>query len=243
MDYTVELQVYSGPLDLLLYLIREHEVDIHNIPISLITDKYIEHLETLRELDINVAGDFLVMASTLMEIKSRTLLPKHEEGEEEEEIEDPRANLVRRLVEYKGYRDLGTLLRHRARIRSRTFSRGREAWVEEETPADEPLRDADLWSLVKSYAGLLKQTLANTPRHIIRDETPIRIYADHILERLRTHGTALLTDFTEGGGDRGTVAGVFLAMLEMVKQRKVTVEQQETFGPIRVTLAEASIGN
>jgi segregation and condensation protein A len=241
VDYTVNLEVYSGPLDLLLYLVREHEVEVHDIPVAPITDQYIRYLETLRELDINVAAEFLVMASTLMEIKSKMLLPKHEregEDDEDEELEDPRADLVRQLVEYKRYRDLAGLLSHQADERERMFCRGMEYWIEQESEGQDVLIEADAWSLVKAYASLLKQTLATTARRIVRDDTPIEVYADRVLHRIRTRGRAHFSDFTKSATTRGACAGLFLAVLELVKQRQVRVQQSEFFGPIEILPTE-----
>jgi len=233
-DYKVNLDIYSGPLDLLLYLIEESEVDIYDIPISRITEQYLVYLEVLQSLDLNVAGDFLVMASTLMEIKSRMLLPPSELPPEELE-EDPRLELVRQLIEYKRFKEAARDLAAQAAERARRFARTGEIWEQE--PKDKPLdKEVSLWDLIKAFGEILKQTTLATTARVVYDDTPVEVYMDEILHRLRAAAAVSFLEFFRGQMDKARIIGIFLAMLELIKQRKIKAEQAETFGDILIKL-------
>src|SRR5262245_7171727 len=176
MDYLVDLDVFRGPLDLLLYLVKREEVDVCDIPIARIAEQFLEYLRVLQMIDVERAGDFLVMAATLMEIKSRMLLPHGEEGAEEQE--DPRGELVRQLLEYKKYKDAATLLEAQAERQGQRFPR--HAVPEAAAPAQQPLRPVELWDLVSAFGRLMRETLALQPQQILVDQTPIHVYMGQI---------------------------------------------------------------
>ena len=158
-EYKVDLEVFEGPLDLLLYLIKKDEVDIYNIPIEKITTQYMEYLNLMRMLDLNIAGEFIVMAATLMMIKSRMLLPVEErpEGQEEEEGEDPRWDLVRRLVEYKKFKDAAMHLQEKEYFQENVFSLGREGAVLGPEDSGAMLQDVSLFDLISAFSEILKK--------------------------------------------------------------------------------------
>ena len=197
MEYRVELEVYNGPLDLLLYLIKRDELDIYDIPITRILDSYIVYIEMLKQmrhengLDINVAGDFLVMAATLMEIKSAMLLPKPPvEGEASAtaELADPRYELVQQLLEYKRIKDSATLLEKRQKEQQGRFPRVPARTAGE--PADEPppvdLDEVQVWDLLSAFSRLMKEVGTRGPRmhEVLYDDTPIDLHAADIEDRL-----------------------------------------------------------
>src|SRR5439155_12478566 len=149
MDFRVQLDVFRGPLDLLLFLVRKHELDIRDLPISLITEQYLAHLEVLQELDVNEVGDFLEVASTLVEIKSQLVLPRG--GEETENWDDPRDQLVERLLEYKKYKDAACMLDERSRDWQQHYSRlASDIAARAVDPAGQPIREVELWDLVSA---------------------------------------------------------------------------------------------
>src|SRR5579884_835646 len=161
MDYKVELNTFRGPLDLLLFLVKRDEVDICDIPIAKVTEQFLDYLNVLQVIDVEAAGEFLVMAATLMEIKSRMLLPRAEEQQHEEE--DPRRELVKQLIEYKKYKEAAVLLEEQA---ERQLTRLPRAPLEVAAPLDparQPLRKVELWDLVSAFGRLMRETAALQP--------------------------------------------------------------------------------
>ena len=232
-EYRVNLEIYNGPLDLLLYLIRRDEVDIYDIPIARITKQYLSYVELLKVLDPNIAGDFLVMAATLMEIKTRMLLPtppREEGGEEGLEI-DPRAELVRQLLEYKAFKDAAGDLRDALRFGRRPArpDDGEEALID--------LEDAQIWDLLDAFSRLMEAIGVGQAAHeVIYDDTPIELHQTDILDRLEREGPLTFRRIFEGRTDRGEILGLFLALLELVRLRKVLAAQKANFGEIHVHL-------
>src|SRR5882724_10530246 len=187
MDYQVELDAFRGPLDLLLFLVKRHEVDIFDIPIAKITEKYFEYLNVLKQIDVERAGEFLVMAATLMEIKSKLLLPQDPERPPEEE--DPRAELVKQLVEYRRFKDAAAKLESRAA--EQTTRLPRIVPQDNEGPdRPPPVRPVELWDLVSAFGRMLREAEALQPTPIIVDDTPQHIYQAQIRQRLRRDGRA-----------------------------------------------------
>jgi segregation and condensation protein A len=235
-EYRVDLDIFAGPLDLLLYLVRKEEVDIYDIPISRVTQQYIQYLEMLKMLDIDLAGDFLVMAATLMEIKSAMLLPRTEiEEQSQEQSGDPRAELVRQLLEYKKFKDAANMLQDAAEERLLRFTRANYI-LEKIKPQQEPELDLDqvsIWTLLEAFDSILKATgnLGNDYKHI-KDDTPIDLYQIELLHRLQTEGPMTLQRTFEGRGNRLALIGLFLAMLELMRNHLIWAEQPQTGGPI-----------
>lgn len=231
MDFRVDLNVFRGPLDLLLYLVRKHEVEIVDIPIATITDQYLEHLAVLEQLDVGAVGDFLGLASTLIEIKSQQVLPRGDEVESEPE--DPRQELVRRLLEYKKYRDAASILQQRSRDWQRHYTRlGSDLPPRERDPTEEPIREVELWDLVSAFGRIIRETEAARPSNIVYDETPIRVYMGRIHASLLQQGRLSFSGLFQPGMHRSTLVGIFLAVLELVNHHQVRVEQNSLFGEI-----------
>jgi segregation and condensation protein A len=246
VEYRVELDVYNGPLDLLLYLIKRDELDIYDIPITKILDSYMDYLAHLREmhqegLDINVAGDFLVMAATLMEIKSQMLLPKPPPGEGEQssmaELIDPRQELVRQLLEYKRIKDSAAMLERRQADRQSRFARippPIDGKTDEPPPLD--LEEVQIWDLLSAFSRLMVEVGTRGPRmhEVIYDDTPIDLHAADIEDRLNREGPLTLRALIVGRKSRSEMIGVFLALLELVRQKRILVSQGED--PVDLTV-------
>jgi len=235
MDYKVELPTFRGPLDLLLFLVKHNEVDLSDIPIAIITEQFLAYLNVLQVIDVEAAGDFLVMAATLMEIKSKLLLPRGEENAQEED--DPRLELVKQLIEYKKYKDAAALLEEHA---ERQMARLPREPIELPAPPDlahQPLRKVELWDLVSAFGRLMRETAALQPSQIVMDETPIQVHMDRILAQLKQHERLNLTDLFTPPRSRGRLLGLFLATLELIKGVLIWAEQPEPFGEVWLRLA------
>src|SRR6185503_16102734 len=232
-DYPVHLQNFEGPLDLLLHLIKKNEVDIYDIPIALVTQQYLDYLNLMQELNLDVAGEFLVMAATLIHIKSRMLLPRADPTQEDPG-EDPREALVRRLIEHQRFKAAAELLHEREIQRSAQWARpdGRLHDVVGEAP--EPEVDVDLFSLMAAFRQVLERA-RQRPRVVLPPEQmPIETRIEQLLARLSETDAC---GFEELFADVQTRAGMivtFLALLEMIRLKMVRVYQQGNFGPIRV---------
>ena len=232
-DYQVDLDIYNGPLDLLLYLIRREEIDIYDIPIARITAQYLEHMEVLKAMDLGVVGDFLVMAATLMEIKSRMLLPVQEDGEEGEEEDDPRMELVRQLIEYKRFKDAAAALSMWGKEQDQRFPRPGELDAfgghEEQQEFEE---EYELWHLVEAFAKLMQQTGMGVEGTVVYDDTPIHEYMRLIMDLLEKHTVMSFFELFALRRGKSAMTGCFLALLELVKQHHVRVEQVREHGDI-----------
>ena len=227
-DYRVNLDVFAGPLDLLLYLVRKEEVDIYDIPIAQITDQYLRYIEMLKSLDIDLAGDFLVMAATLMHIKSAMLLPRTEPQQlGSDDLADPRAELIRQLLEYKKFKDAANLLDAAADRQMERFARP-AAIIERLSPDTEPeidLEQVSIWDLLEAFDSICKATGAGIDIAQIKDDTPIDLYQIEILHRLQTEGPMTFEHIFEPNAGRIVMIGLFLAILELIREKLVWAEQ------------------
>jgi segregation and condensation protein A len=241
-EYRVELDVYNGPLDLLLYLIKRDELDIYDIPISQILDDYMQYVEMLKEmrekngLDINVAGDFLVMAATLMEVKSAMLLPRTQQADPKEgrsaaqDLADPRYELVQQLLEYKRFKDTAQLLDRKHGEHQERFARypaRRDAEADEPPPVD--MDEVQVWDLLSAFSKLMSEIGQRKPRvhEVAYDDTPIELHAADIEDRLTREGHLTLRHLIVGRTGKSEIIGVFLALLELIRQKKILVTQGE----------------
>jgi segregation and condensation protein A len=231
-DYQVELDMFRGPLDLLLYLVKREEVDIRDIPIARVAEQFKEYLELMHFVNVEVAGDFLVMAATLMEIKSRMVLPRTEELAEPED--DPRQELVRQLLQYKKFKEAAAVLEARAEEQSQRLSRQPPPLP---ATANTPVvRAVELWDLVSAFGRLMRETMALQPQSIVVDQTPLQVYMDQIVQRLQREGRVKLSDLFTPPYTRGRLVGLFLAVLELTKARTILPEQELPFDDIWLSL-------
>jgi segregation and condensation protein A len=230
-EYKVELDAFSGPLDLLLYLIRREEVDIWDIPVARITEQYVKYLDLMGELNINVAGEFIVMAATLIEIKSRMLAPEPVQAEEENLV-DPRMELVRQLMEYRRFKEAAAALTERAEDQARRFGRTGEKPPTEEADRTAGPAGVTIWTLLDAFSKVLEHTGAARDHRLVLDTIPQEQINAELEERLRTVGRANFFSLFEGQASRVRIVGTFLALLELVKQQALRVEQEAAFGDI-----------
>ncbi|OGR58556.1 MAG: hypothetical protein A2X36_06170 [Elusimicrobia bacterium GWA2_69_24] len=229
--YEVHLEMFEGPLDLLLYLIKKNDLDIQNIPIAKITQEYLSYLEIMKELNLEVVGDFLVMASTLMQIKARSLLPSHPGLEDEGP--DPRSELVAKLVEYQKFKQAASFLSSRAEQFQGIFYRGAPRFQEREKSLD--IRIFDLLSTLKEILDRAE----DDGRVITGEEYPIEEKMSKILQLVEESPYVTLRQVFEGERKRRAILTCFLALLELIKLQQIFARQGDAFGEILVYKKEA----
>ena len=233
--FPVRLQNFEGPLDLLLHLIKKNEVSIHDIPIALITQQYLDAVQLMQELDLDVAGEFLVMAATLIHIKSKMLLPRPEtaaglEGEEE----DPRDALVRRLLEHQKFKAAAGLLHEREVLRAAQWARPDEAVAHIAGDEYEPELEVDLFSLLTAFQAVVERAKQRPKVLLPPEQIPVEVRIEQLLVRLSETEALGFEDLFADVNGRGGLIVTFLALLEMIRLKLVRVFQAGSFGPIRV---------
>lgn len=233
MSYKVKLDVFEGPLDLLLYLIQKEEVDIYDIPIAKITDQYLEYLELMQLMDLNIAGEFLVMAATLMHIKSKMLLPPDETAEVEAEA-DPRAELVRRLLEYKKFKEAASELSHMESHQKHFFARVGSPAKPEDLDAEPEFFEASLFDLITAFTKVLKDIPKETFYQVIKDEFTVSEKIHDILHMIVEKRAVFFTDLFRAAKNKFEIVTIFLALLELIKIREVEIIQSAPFAEIEI---------
>lgn len=237
-DYKVRLDVFEGPLDLLLYLIKKDEIDVYNIPIELITRQYMEYLSLMRLLDLNIAGEFLVMAATLMMIKSRMLLPVEERPPLEEEEEDPRWELVRQLVEYKKFKEAAHSLHTMEVDQENVFRRGAEPLIAQEDEPGVTLEDVSIFDLISAFNETLKKVKLDDVGEVFAERFTVVDKIEFILDRIKREKKVDFSSLFSNMATRHEIVCTFLALLELIRLRQVRAEQDETFAKILVVAAQ-----
>lgn len=252
-EYKVHLDLFTGPLDLLLYLVRRQEVDILDLPISGITSQYRQYIEVLSFIDIDLASDFLVLASSLAEIKSRMVLPRPDEEIEEPELEaDNQSELIQQLLEYKKFKEASFALEEHASAWQERYPR-----LSQERPriskdhSQDRIKEVELWDLVSALSRILETKEVVTHSNIKYDETPIAVWAERISERVLKEGRCQFSSFFAGEKLRSRIVGIFLATLELIRHHHYRAEQPESFqeiwilppleatgGPVRIEKSE-----
>ncbi|HJT21502.1 MAG TPA: segregation/condensation protein A [Nitrospira sp.] len=236
LPYQVRIENFEGPLDLLLHLIRKNEINIYDIPIALIARQYLDYIEAMKELNLTVAGEFLVMAATLLQIKSKMLLPVDEVGEDEDDGPDPREELVRRLLEYKKFKEAARQLDTHERMWRDVYSRPAMPHEKME-PDDQLLEDVGLFDLVDALQGVLNRNPGKKLLEIIPDNLTVRDRMNAILEALEGQESVSFVSLFETACHRLVIIVTFLALLELIRLHTVKVFQGENFGPILVSRA------
>jgi segregation and condensation protein A len=235
-DYKVKLDVFEGPLDLLLYLIRKDEVDIYDISIERITNQYLEYLETFRMLDLEVAGEFVVMAANLIYIKSRNLLPVHQQPPEEEaEEEDPRWDLIRQLIEYKKYKDAAYQLHQRELHQETLIAR---------VPETPDFKEADtlfksevgIFDLIRAFQKVLKkvENRREDLREIFEENFTVSDKIDHIMRTIRPDQSVAFSTLFATAASRMEIVVTFLALLELIRLKQFRFQQETSFAEIEI---------
>jgi segregation and condensation protein A len=230
----IHLPVFDGPLDLLLYLIRREKVDIHDIPIAPITRQYMEYLDLMRELNLDVAGEFMVMAATLIHIKSKMLVPvEPTEAEGEDETEDPRAELVRRLLEFQRYKEAAGVLHQQAQIRAATWMRP-DSVVPRFDDAGEEMLEAGLFDLIAAFKELLDRRKTLLAHEVEAQGKSIEERIEELLALIKEGASIEFLELFAAQETKGDMILTFLALLELIRLKRVKVYQRGMFGPIRV---------
>jgi len=233
--FPVRLENFDGPLDLLLHLIKRNEVNVYDIPIALITQQYLDALHLMEQLDLDVAGEFLVMAATLIHIKSRMLLPRPETAAgDEADAEDPRDALVRRLLEHQKYKAAAGLLHEREQVRAAQWQRPDERVAEIAGEDIEPELEVDLFSLLSAFQAVVQRAKLRPKVFLPAEQISVESRIEELLVRLSETEACGFEDLFADAHDRAGLIVTFLALLEMIRLKLVRVFQSGTFGPIRV---------
>ncbi|HBH87895.1 MAG TPA: segregation/condensation protein A [Syntrophaceae bacterium] len=238
MGYEVKLEIFEGPLDLLLYLIKKNEIDIYDIPIALITEQYLSHIKMMKSLNLDVAGEYLVLAATLVHIKSKMLLPAQEEdtnGQEEEA--DPRSELVKQLLEYQVFKEAAMQLDQRPLLERDVFKRGR---TDEDQYADGGKDEVDaelsVFELIEAFYRIISTSEKTEFMEIDVEKMSLTERINEILDRLNEKKKMTFTELIGGQTSRKSILYTFLAILELMRLRMIRVYQAGSFGVIRVAL-------
>ncbi len=232
-SYAVKLDNFEGPLDLLIHLIKQNEVSVYDIPIALIAGQYLEYLALMRELDLDLAGEFVVMAATLIHIKSRMLLPRPDPAQEDPE-EDPREALVRRLLEHQRYKQAAELLHERETLREAQWQRPDERVAPIAGEEYEPELEVDLFSLIAAFRSVLERAKHRPKVVLPAEQVSIESRIEQLLARLSDTKGCGFEDLFEDVSAKGDLIVTFLALLEMIRLRLVRVFQAGSFGAIRI---------
>jgi len=233
MAYRIKLDNFEGPLDLLLFLIKKNEVDIYDIPIAEITSQYLEYVEIIKLLDLESAGEFILLAATLIRIKAKMLLPRLPTDDEEEEIIDPRMELVSRLLEYKRFKELAVKLSDIEAEQSNIFFRGYYDNIEPETEAGIELgEDVTLFSLISAFKQVLDRLPKETFHHVEIIQTSLEEQIEFILNRLVSGRQITFFELVSHVKDRIVIVVTFMALLELIKRGELITRQSKAFGEI-----------
>ena len=243
MEFKVALDVFAGPMDLLLYLVKRHEVDVTQVPIAKIAEEFTAYLDVLEDLAIDQVGEFVEMASLLLEIKARELVPRPEETEPP--LETAREELVSRLLEYKQYRDAAVLLEDRAREWELRFPRlAADEAAAREPAAEVTIGDVHVWDLVGALARVMRKREKRRPRQIVQDDTPLEVHADRVAALVREKGRVAFSELFDPDMPRTRIVGIFLAVLELTRRGRIRARQDKLFDEIwlepAIGLAEIS---
>ena len=232
MSYKLKLEFFEGPLDLLFYLIKKNEVNIYDIPIAQVTEQYLQYIELMKLLDLDIIGEFLVMAATLIQIKSRMLLPQEEAPPEEEE--DPRAELVKRLLEYQKFKEAATQLREREIKQKDFFIRPPDDTVREQYQEKEVYFEASLFDLISAFSSALKGIPKEAFYEIIKDEYTVEEKIHDLLHMLLLKPEIGIIELFQKSRNKFEVVSYFLAILELIRLREVICVQKQVFGEIKI---------
>ena len=234
MKYKVKLEIFEGPLDLLLYLIKKNELDISDIPIAKVTDQYLEYLEMMKMLDLDIAGEFIVMAATLMQIKSRMLLPPDEVPEEDMEEEDPRSELVKKLLEYKKFKEAADKLAAIEATTSQLYTRKAEERPVPEIEDENAFFEASIFDLLTAFSKILKDVPKETFHKVIKDKFTVADKIHDIVHMLINEPKIYFSKFFKAAENKVEIIVTFLAILELIRLKEIIIVQQESFGEIEI---------
>jgi segregation and condensation protein A len=240
MNYKIKLEIFEGPLDLLIYLVKKEHLNIYDIPIARVTEQYLSYLELMRFLDLNVAGEFLVMAATLMQIKSKMLLPVDEIQSPEEQIEDPRAELVRQLLEYQKFQEIALNLRERETGQKEIFKRPKTE--EPQIPTESHgYFETSIFDLLTAFSAALKEVPKELFYEVIKEEFTIEEKTHEILHLLLVKRCVSLSELFKRAKNKMEIIVTFLSILELIRLREIVARQKDLFSEIEIARNENNI--
>ena len=241
MSYKIKLQLFEGPLDLLIYLVKKDHLNIYDIPIAEVTEQYLTYLELMKCLDLNIAGEFLVMAATLIQIKSKMLLPA-QEGEQQEEQLDPREELVQQLLEYERFKQIAQELRQREQNQQEVFKRPKATVQIPAAPGDQPVYfEASIFDLITAFSKALEETPKDIFYSVVKDEFTLEEKIHTILHQLLLKNSLRLEELFAQAKSKNEIIVTFLSILELIRLKEVVAVQKELFGEIEVVRNQNNI--
>jgi len=241
MSYKVRVELFEGPLDLLLYLVKKDHLNIYDIPIAQVTEQYLQYLNVMQLLDLNLAGEFLVMAATLMQIKSRMLLPIQEAQGTEEEEEDPRAELVRRLLEYEKFKEIAESLRQKESDQREVFKRPK-AEIDKELSLDTQVYfEASIFDLITAFSKALEEIPRELFYEVIKDEFTVEEKIHEILHLLLVVPSMRISELFGKAKNKIEIIVVFLGILELIRLKEIVARQKDAFAEIEVSRNKGNI--
>jgi segregation and condensation protein A len=236
MSYKINLEIFEGPLDLLLYLVKKDHLNIYDIPISRVTEQYIQYMNLMKLLDLNIAGEFLVMAATLMQIKSKMLLPAEESlGAAEEEEQDPRAELVKRLLEYEKFKQIAQELREKEVMQQEIFKRPNTGVEKEKYSNKEVFFEASIFDLINAFSQALKDVPKEAFYEVIKDEFSVEEKVHDLLHLLLVVSSIRLSELFTKAKNKIEIIVIFLAILELVRMKEIVARQSQAFEDIEIS--------
>ncbi|MBP5622463.1 MAG: segregation/condensation protein A [Thermoguttaceae bacterium] len=236
--FSVKLDAFCGPMDLLLYLVRKRELNVFDVAIAEVTDQFLTFIETLEALNLDAIGDFISLASALIEIKSFQALPNEEENVVEE-IEDPRKDLVKQLLAYRKFCENAGVLEECGRLWRRRYPRlANDAPTKTRNVAEEPIQDVELWDLVGAFGRILREKTPVFRHSMKREDTPLSVHIERLYRRLKRERAVRFTALFDDADRKSTLIGIFLAILELTRRGYAYVEQESSFGEIKVSYRE-----
>ena len=236
MSYKIKLEMFEGPLDLLLYLVKKDHLNIYDIPIAKVTEQYLQYIELMRLLDLNIAGEFLVMAATLIQIKSKMLLPAEENKEAELEEEDPRQELVKRLLEYEKFKEIAQNLRERESGQQEIFKRPKPEEKEEGPEAQgEVYFEASLFDLITAFSQALEDVPKEIFYEVVKDEFTVEDKVHSLLHLMLLENSVQLSRLFKEAKNKIEIVVTFLAVLELIRMREIVARQKGLFGEIEIS--------
>ena len=241
MSYKVRLGIFEGPLDLLLYLVKKDHLNIYDIPIAKVTEQYLEYLELMRLLDLNIAGEFMVMSATLMQIKSKMLLPAEELQQSDELKDDPRAELIRRLLEYEKFKEIAETLRQRESGQQEIFRRP-SSQIKDEMPIEKGVYfEASIFDLINAFTQALKDVPRDLFYEVIKDEFTIEEKIHQILHLLLEKSSVRLFELFAQAKNKLEIIVTFLSILELIRLKEIIARQKVIFGEIEISRNKENI--
>jgi len=241
MSYKIKLEMFEGPLDLLLYLVKKDHLNIYDIPIAKVTEQYLQYIELMKLLDLNIAGEFLVMAATLIQIKSKMLLPAEENAEAQEE-EDPRQELIKRLLEYEKFKEIAQNLREREVNQQEIFKRPKSENKEETQPPDgEVYFEASLFDLITAFSQALEDVPREVFYEVVKDEFTVEEKVHTLLHLMLVENSVELSRLFKEAKNKVEIVVIFLAVLELIRMREIVARQKGLFGEIEISRNKENI--